>query len=67
MTSQLKKKLKHKLNLEFLFLYQEPITKGGGGISKGQEKIKTTGWPLSLYGSLPFYVRQTVGHILSNL
>ena len=37
MTLQLKKNLKHKLNLDFLLLYQEPIIKGGGGI-----KDKTT-------------------------
>ena len=57
MTLQLKKNLKHKLNLDFLLLYQEPIIKGGGG-GKGQDKIQTTGYPLSFYGSLPFCVRQ---------
>ena len=58
MTLQLKKNLKHKLNLDFLLLYQEPIIKGGGRIYKEKEKIQTTGYPLSFYGSLPFYVRQ---------
>ena len=57
MTSQLQKNVKHKLNLDFLFLYQEQIIKGGVG-EKGQEKIQTTGYPLSFYGSLPFFVRQ---------
>ena len=38
MTLQLKKNLKHKLNLDFLSLYQEPI-KGGGGI-KDKKKFK---------------------------
>ena len=39
MTLQLKKNLKHKLNLDFLLLYQEPIIKGGGGI-KDKSKFK---------------------------
>ena len=39
MTLQLKKNLKHKLNLDFLLLYQEPIIKGGGGI-KDKRKFK---------------------------
>ena len=42
MTLQLKKKLKHKLNLDFLSLYQEPIIKGGrgGGGIKDKKKFK---------------------------
>ena len=31
--------MKRKLNLDFLFLYQEPIIKGGGGI-KDKKKFK---------------------------
>ena len=40
MTLQLKKNLKHKLNLDFLLLYQEPIIKGGGGGIKDKRKFK---------------------------
>ena len=39
MTLQLKKNLKHKLNLDFLSLYQEPIIKRGAGI-KDKKKFK---------------------------
>ena len=50
MTLQLKKNLKHKLNLDFLLLYQEPIIKGGGGGIKDKRKFKPQVAALSFTG-----------------
>ena len=48
MTLPLKKNLKHKLNLDFLLLYQEPIIKGGGGVKdKTKFKPQVTHFPFT--------------------
>ena len=48
MTSQLQKNVKHKLNLDFLFLYQEQIIKGGGGRKdKKKFKLQVTHFPFT--------------------